>query len=117
MSRVRVCHLDELGATTARRFEHDGHAVVVSLAGGEPRALRDMCPHREIALSGVLTCPGHFWRFDLRDGHCIGRPWEVVPSFDCTVVDGWVEVDLPPPQPKRTMRELLLAHARKQPGP
>jgi hypothetical protein len=28
------------------------------------------------------------------------------------VVDGWVEIDLPPPQARRSMRELLLAHAR-----
>ncbi|MDT4960622.1 MAG: nitrite reductase small subunit [Pseudonocardiales bacterium] len=118
MGRVRVCRMDELSETTARRFEHDGHVVVVSLAASEPRALRDQCPHRGIALSGgivrngILTCPGHFWRFDLRDGHCIGRPWEVVPGFDCRVVDGWVEIDLPPPQAKRSMRELLLAHAR-----
>ncbi|HEX9526213.1 MAG TPA: nitrite reductase (NAD(P)H) small subunit, partial [Streptosporangiaceae bacterium] len=40
---------------------------------------------------GVITCPGHFRRFDLRTGRCVGRPWEQVRSYECAVADGWVQ--------------------------
>ncbi len=117
MGWVRVCRLDELDEAAARRFERDGHAICVSLADGQPCAIEDLCPHRDTALSGglvrdgVVTCPGHFRRFDLRTGRCVGRPWEAVRSYPCSAVDGWVEVDLATARPPLSMREILLAHA------
>jgi hypothetical protein len=35
-----------------------------------------------------------------------------VRSYECTVVDSWVQADLVPRAPKRSLRDLLLAHAR-----
>lgn len=118
MAWVRVCRVEELGERSARRFEHDGQAVCVSLADGQPHAIDDRCPHRGIPLSGglvqdgVLTCPGHFRRFDLRTGYRVGQPGEAVLSYDCAVVDGWVLVDLGTAPPRLSMRDILLAHAR-----
>jgi nitrite reductase/ring-hydroxylating ferredoxin subunit len=118
MSWVRVCRVEELGERAARRVEHDGQAVCVSLADGQPHAIDDRCPHRGIALSGglvrdgVITCPGHFRRFDLRTGRCIGQPGVAVRSYPCAVVDGWVKVDLGTAPPRLSMRDILLAHAR-----
>lgn len=118
MAWVRVCRADELSEGAARRVTRDGRAICVALADGQPCAIDDQCPHRDIALSGglvrdgLVTCPGHFRRFDLRTGHCIGRPWEAVRSYECAVVDGWVQIDLGKAQPRASLRELLLAHAR-----
>lgn len=118
MAWVRICRADELTEDAARRFSCDGRAVCVVLAGGQPYAIDDQCPHRGIALSGglardgVVTCPGHFRRFDLRTGQCIGRPWEAVRRYECAVVDGWLQVDLGAAQPRMSVREILLAHAR-----
>jgi nitrite reductase/ring-hydroxylating ferredoxin subunit len=118
MTWVRVLKAGELSATTAVRVTHDGRAICVALADGQPRALDDRCPHREVPLSGglvsdgVITCPGHFRRFDLRTGRCVGRPWEQVRSYECAVADGWVQVDLTPAAPSRSLREVLIAHAR-----
>jgi nitrite reductase/ring-hydroxylating ferredoxin subunit len=114
---VRACRADELSEAAARAVTLDGRAICVALADGQPRAIDDRCPHRDIALSGglvrdgVVTCPGHFRRFDLRTGQCVGRPWESVRGYECAVVDGWVQVDLGPAQPRLSIRELLLAHA------
>jgi nitrite reductase/ring-hydroxylating ferredoxin subunit len=118
MAWVLVCRADELTEGAVRQVAHDGHAVCVALADGQPRAIEDRCPHRDVALSGglirdgVVTCPGHFRRFDLRTGHCLGRPAEAVRSYPCAVIDGWVQVDLGAAQPRLSLRETLLAHAR-----
>ncbi len=118
MAWVRVCRADELSETAAVRVISDGRAICMALADGQPSAIDDQCPHRDMALSGglirdgVVTCPGHFRRFDLRTGHCIGRPSEAIRSYPCALVDGWVEIDLGTAQPVLSIRELLLAHAR-----
>jgi nitrite reductase/ring-hydroxylating ferredoxin subunit len=118
MTWVRVVRVRDLNPAAAVRVTHDGRAICVALADGEPRAIDDICPHRETALSGglvtdgVITCPGHFRRFDLRTGRCVGRPWEQVRRYECAVEDGWVVVDIGPVFPSRSLRDLLLAHAR-----
>ena len=118
MTWIAVIRADELSERTASRFVHDGRAFCVALADGQPRAVDDQCPHREVALSGgvvaagVITCPGHFRRFDLRTGRCVGRPWESVRSHECAVIDGWVHVDVGPAAPRQSLRDLLLSRAR-----
>ncbi len=61
---------DELGRTPVRR-EVEGETLVLFRDGeGRPRALRDRCAHRGMALShgrveqGCLRCPYHGWRYD-----------------------------------------------------
>lgn len=118
MAWVRVCPVAELSERSARRFELRGHAVCVSLADGLPRAIEDRCPHRDAALSGglvqdgVVTCPGHFRRFDLRTGRCLTQTAEAVTTYPCRVTGGWVHVDLGPAPPRVSLRDILLAHAR-----
>ena len=86
--------------------------------GGVPVAVADACAHRRTPLSGglvrdgILTCPGHFWRYDLRTGQCINRP-DRVASHPCRVVDGWVDVLVPDPAPALGVRAMLLAAARR----
>jgi nitrite reductase/ring-hydroxylating ferredoxin subunit len=62
---------------------------------------------------GLLTCPGHFWRFDLADGHRTDEPGQVITFHPTTVDDqGWVCARLPDPAPRLGMREWLLQQAR-----
>ncbi len=88
--------------------------MCLALADGAPVAVRDVCAHRETELcggivrDGILTCPGHFWRYDLRTGQCLGRA-DQVPSYPCRVTGGWVEVLVPDPVPAMPMRQMLLA--------
>ena len=58
MTWVRVLLAGELSPTKAARVSCDGRAICVALADGEPRALDDRCPHREVALSGGLVSDG-----------------------------------------------------------
>jgi nitrite reductase/ring-hydroxylating ferredoxin subunit len=115
----RAVPLADLSDRDSLRAMCGGFAVCLALADGEPVAVRDVCAHRETALSGgivrdgILTCPGHFWRYDLRTGQCANRP-DRVDSYPCRVTGGWVEVLVPDPSPALSMRQLLLEAARQR---
>jgi nitrite reductase/ring-hydroxylating ferredoxin subunit len=118
----RIARLADLSDRRAVRAERGGHALCLSLADGSPVAVADVCAHRSTALSGglvrdgILTCPGHFWRYDLRTGQCVNRPDQIA-SHPCRVRDGWVDVLVPDPAPVLSMRAMLLASARPDPPP
>ncbi len=123
----RVCRTEdvEVGRPLGRRIGDSGHdrdrVCVVATEDGGYVALLDRCPHRDIALSagfvtdGTLVCAGHFWRFDLRTGARTDLPARGATVYPTRVVDGWVEALVPPPPPRLSMREWLLAEARKAP--
>ncbi|MFM9049191.1 MAG: Rieske (2Fe-2S) protein, partial [Actinomycetota bacterium] len=96
-----------------RRFEAGGRAVLVAVVEGQPRAVADSCLHKGASLEGgvckqgVITCPSHWWRYDLRDGALQGSPGVHLATFPCRVVDGTIEVDLPPAPAERSMRDIL----------
>ena len=86
----------------------------------------DRCPHRDVRVSGgwssdgLLTCPGHFWRFDLADGHRTDEPGQVLSLYPTRVTDdGWVGARLPEGARPMSMRAWLLEQARADstPGP
>ena len=102
-----------------RRFEHGGRAVLVAMVDGRPHAVADACLHKGVSLEGgvckdgVVTCPSHWWRYDLRDGALQGSPGEHLDSYPCRIADGIVEVQMPEAAPALSLREQLLAHARE----
>lgn len=119
MDTHRVIPVSDLTEGRPQRFVLSGHPVMVVLVEGEPHALSDVCPHVGASLSGgvvkegCVTCPSHLWRFSLTDGVRQGRPDVRVPVYPVRETpDGWLEVDVPPAAPVRSMRETLLAHAR-----
>ncbi len=59
---------------------------------------------------GVITCPLHFWRYDLATGRNVTSGVRLDP-VEITVHDGHVAV-VPPPEPPTDLRALLLRHAR-----
>lgn len=124
----RVCRADEvvpgrpLGRVVGDSGQDRDRVCVAARADGQPVALLDRCPHRDIALSGGITrdgtlvCPGHFWRFDLRTGRRPDEPATALTLYPTRVVDGWVEALLPSASPRLPMREWLLAQARRSTG-
>lgn len=124
----RICRVErvEAGRPLARIVDRadggDQRVCVVKGQGDEFVALLDRCPHRDIPLSGglvkdgLLTCPGHFWRFDLMTGERSDLPEVRATVYPTRVTDGWVEALLPPPAPRPSMREWLLSEARASDG-
>lgn len=100
-------------------YSHGSLRVLVAWVDGQPRAVEDSCLHKGAALSGgvcrdgVITCPSHWWRYDLRDGRLQGSPDLRLPTYPCRVVDDRIEVLLPEPAAAPSLREALLAHARE----
>jgi nitrite reductase/ring-hydroxylating ferredoxin subunit len=80
-------------------------AIAVYRVGGCFYALDDVCTHEFAFLSegfceaGVIECPLHQARFDVRTGESLGPPAsEPVAVYPVEVADGIVRVILPPPR-------------------
>lgn len=102
MSRVRVCAVDELSPSTAKKAIVDGVAVAVVMdSAGQVHALGDLCTHGDISLSegfvedDTLECWAHGSKFSLTSGKPLTLPaYEPVPVFAVDVADGDVYVDI-----------------------
>jgi nitrite reductase/ring-hydroxylating ferredoxin subunit len=105
-------------AATPRRFDHGSLGILVALVDGLPRAVSADCLHKGASLEGgvcrdgVITCPSHWWRYDLRNGSLQGTPGATLTVYPARLQDGMIEVELPASSPTQTLRETLLAHAR-----
>ena len=105
-------------AHAPRRFDHGALGVLVAVVDGQPRAVSADCLHKGASLEGgvcrdgFITCPSHWWRYNLRDGSLQGTPGAGLTVYPARVTNGRVEVELPRAAAPRTIRETLLAHAR-----
>lgn len=70
----KVARLSDLPPGTGRVVEVDGRPIALFNVEGVVRAVDNACPHQggslgEGFLKGcVVTCPLHFWQFDLATG-------------------------------------------------
>lgn len=100
-----------------------GREVAVFNVGGRLHALDNRCLHRGGPLArgfvrdGVVTCPWHWWRYDLSTGCKLGEPARRLRAYEVTVRDGEVIVAVPRGAGHRdeSLRDLLLRHARGGP--
>ena len=119
MTRVLTARLDDVLGHGRARLETDGCAVLLALVDGELYAVDDACHHRGTALSGgllrdgVVTCPAHFWQYDVRTGERHDTEGDALTSYPVEVVGDTVEVTVPDATRAPTLRETLLAHARE----
>ena len=101
-----------------RALRAQGRDVLVAVVDGEPTAVDNACLHRGASLEGgvcrdgVVTCPSHWWRYDLRTGALLGHPGSALATYPCRVAGDRVEVLLTQAPPALGMREMLLAPAR-----
>jgi nitrite reductase/ring-hydroxylating ferredoxin subunit len=97
----------------------DREVAVFSTADGF-YALDNTCAHNGGPLAegwvagGVVTCPWHWWRYDLATARRRGAELIGVAIHPVTIREGVVVVDVPEPVAGPiSMRERLLAHARE----
>jgi 3-phenylpropionate/trans-cinnamate dioxygenase ferredoxin subunit len=83
--------------------EIDGNPLVVFNIAGQLFAIADVCSHDdgplgEGDLDGYeVSCPRHGAEFDVRTGKALSLPAVVdIPAYPVRVVDGQIEVGLPP---------------------
>lgn len=93
-----------------------GRAVVVRV-GDEVRAYPNRCLHQEAPLAGgwvrdgVLTCPLHFWRYDVSTGELRSGDGRLEP-YPVEHDGEMAHVVLPDEPVARSLREELLERAR-----
>jgi nitrite reductase (NADH) small subunit len=101
MPRHLVAHIDDLPPGSGREIVVADRVVALFRIGDEFFAMDGICPHAggplgEGYVSGSrVTCPWHGWQFDVRSGqHCL-TPNIVHETFQVSVEDGDVYVELP----------------------
>ena len=79
--RVRLCHVDDLiGDRLLTEMPGSGDPVLVLRDTHGVHVLDALCPHQYAPLlggelvDGILTCPMHRWRFDVRTGRGADMP-------------------------------------------
>jgi nitrite reductase/ring-hydroxylating ferredoxin subunit len=95
--------------------------VAVFNVDGDLLAVEARCLHKGGRLAdgmvsgGVVTCPLHWWRYDLRTGERLGAPDLRLTRYPVRVTDGRIEVLVPPSAPPLpSLRDRLLAEARSR---
>lgn len=95
---VDIAAVSDLSSSEGRIFEAAGTWIAVFVADGEPHAIDNACPHMAgplgsgTCIDGVVTCPVHGWRFDVRTGQAPTNPNTRVECFETRVIDGRVFV-------------------------
>jgi 3-phenylpropionate/trans-cinnamate dioxygenase ferredoxin subunit len=101
MTAQKVCPVEELSPSTARRVVLDGIPIaVVRDSAGDVHAIGDTCTHGDISLSegfvedDGLECWAHGSKFSLTTGKPLNLPaFEPVPVFAVEIIDGDVYID------------------------
>ncbi len=111
--------LADLPVDGGRSVLLDGRLLAVFRIGDEVVALDGACLHRGgpvaegIVRDGVVTCPWHFWRYEVVSGELLGDRGQALRRYPTTVRDGIVHVDLPPPDLELSWKDRLLRAARE----
>jgi len=75
--------------------------VAVFRVNGQFFAIDDLCPHMGASLSGgyvengVVTCPWHYWRFQLSDGAWADNPKVKTGCYTVHVVGDDLQIEAP----------------------
>lgn len=123
--QVDAGEASSLAEGAARAIVVDGRPIAVWRVDGALRAYSGACLHRGGPLAegyvrdGTVTCPLHWWRYDLRTGSLVGRPEVRLAAYSVVEVHGRIVVEVPAsvaaagdPGTEASIRERLLRHAR-----
>lgn len=99
---VKACAVDDIDEEDVVPFEHGGvEYALYRLEDDEFYASQAHCTHEQellcggLVMEGVIECPKHNGRFDVRTGKALGAPVIVdLRMFPAKASDGDVYVDL-----------------------
>lgn len=114
---VEVGPLHVMAELAPQRVNRGALGAFAVRVGDTVRAYSEVCPHREYGAvsqgawdKGVLTCPLHFWRFDIASGRCLSGD-SALESLDTRIERGVVWVRIPDRTPL-TPAQIARLHAR-----
>lgn len=99
MAFQRACNITDLVPGQALKVDLAGQGVLLIKDGDQVHASSSVCIHRGGDLSSgemqgsIITCPLHFWKFDLNDGICVQVPSVKLKTFPVKLENGLVWVD------------------------
>jgi nitrite reductase/ring-hydroxylating ferredoxin subunit len=76
----------------------DGSRIALFHEDGRYHAVDEACLHQGGPLSegcvdrGVVTCPWHGWRYDLRSGERVDRRGSPIGVYPVQLDDGWIAI-------------------------
>ena len=92
--KYHVASVDEVSEGGSLLVEVRSKAIAIFRYNGELFAVDDTCPHKGGSLhegtfeDGIVSCPWHDWKFDLRTGICPNNPLSKIETHPV-----WVEGD------------------------
>ena len=102
MSRlIQMAKVDEIHPGGSKIVPVQGREILIINNDGTFYAIKNSCPHQGGQLNrgaierGVITCPGHAWRFDLKTGDALDHPPLGLRCYRVEVRDGSVWVEIP----------------------
>ena len=116
---VAVAAIADIPPGAAVTAPAGGAEVAVFNVNGDLLAVEARCLHKGGDLAaghvsdGVVTCPLHWWRYDLRTGERLGAPDLRLACYPVRLADDHVEVLVPNVRPVPSLRERLLAAGRE----
>ena len=98
---VTVAALTDVPPGTGTTVDVNGIWIALCNVDGMLYAVDNTCPHAGGPLGegklkeGIIECPWHGWKFDLRTGRRVNNPNFTVACCDVRVVDGQIQIKLP----------------------
>ena len=94
-----VARISDIAPGEVKHTDVAGHEIAVYNIGGEFFATSDRCTHKRARLSdgyvdgGVVECPLHFGKFDIRSGRALSPPCKIdLAVFPVKLQDAMVTV-------------------------
>ena len=111
MALVKVAEASDLAPGSMNRYSLSGNEILLANVGGSYFAIAGKCTHAGADLSmgkldgGIVTCPRHGSRFDMRTGKALSGPkigflklkTSDAKTYEVKVMGNDVMVELPDP--------------------
>ncbi|MFY9270764.1 MAG: Rieske 2Fe-2S domain-containing protein [Candidatus Manganitrophaceae bacterium] len=111
---IKVARLQEIPAKKGKVIEIEGKEIALFRENETVYAIDNLCVHEGGPLGhgpvreGIVTCPWHLWRFDIKTGELLGSPSIKVACFSVKVEGDDILLDVSSlTAPLRKNREML----------